>query len=116
MREQVVFALGHPAMFDAPLVWPLERAGPQADAVLARRLLGVGIVSIGDSPAVLDQPPVEVDAAGLADREQPAIAVALPAGAVDRGAAGQLDQRRARCAAARVIRAALLAGLVVFRR
>src|SRR5262245_5362918 len=115
MRKEVVLALGHAAMFDAPLARPLERAGPQADTVLARRLLGVRVVAIGDSPAVLDQPAVEVDATGRADREQPAVAVALPAGAVDRVAASQLDERLARGATARVGRAVFLAALIVFR-
>src|SRR5262245_51351628 len=103
-------------MLDPPLARPLERAGPQADTPVARRLLGVGIVAIGNSPAVLDQTAVEVDAAGLANAEQPAVAVALPAGAVDRAPAGQPDQRLARGVAAGVGRPVLLAGLVVFRR
>ena len=53
---QIVLALGHPAMLDAPVARPLERSGPQPGAALARGLLGVGIVAIGDRPAGLDLP------------------------------------------------------------
>src|SRR5262249_38816593 len=66
--------------------------------------------------AVLDKPAIDVDAAGLAHREQPPVAVALPTGAVDGAAAGQLDQRVARGAAAAAGLAALLADLDGFRR
>src|SRR4051812_23937012 len=81
---------------------------------IARRPLGIGVIAIGHRPAVRDLPAVEVDASRLADGEQPAVAVALPAGAVDRAAAGQPRQRLPRGAAAGIGRAGSLAGLVVF--
>ena len=66
--EQVVLALGHAAMLDAPVARPLERSRPQAGAAVAGRLLGIVIVAIGDRPALLDLPPVEFDAAGACRR------------------------------------------------
>ena len=79
--DQVVLALGHPAMLDAPVARPLERPGPQPGATLARRLLGVGVIAIGDRPALLDLPPVEIDPAGRAGGAPSA----RPAGSISTG-------------------------------
>ena len=103
-------------MLDAPVARALERPCPQPGAALPRRLLGVGIVAVGDRPALLHLPPVEVDPADRADSKQAAVAIALPSSAFDLAVIGEAGQRLARAAATWIGRAVLQAGLVVLRR
>lgn len=73
-------------------------------------------IAKGDRPARLHQRRVQVDAAGRAIAQHPAIAIALPALAGHRLPANQLHQRLPRQLAAGIVGAVLVAGLHVFGR